>query len=490
MSLRLRFLLSLLAMLALMALPAVYAAGRVNQLRDIVLELRGQAAQAGLAAGRLQAAVDQVDRYQRVYVATGDPDFAQRVRDALAAMTGEIELLRVAGYGDVVAAGGLHVEALQATVARTEQLVETGQLDSATVFVTTAAMPVLAQAHGAIPAIAAAIDMKTADRVVTAERSARAAGAAARIALLISVVVALALAVSVARLLSRPVERIRLAMARVAEGTFETPADLPYDRADELGHLSRSFRTMTFRLAELDRLKAEFVGTASHDLKTPISIINGYAELLQEELHDVLRPRHHDLLRAMIEQTHSLQRRVEQLLEISRMEAGRLRLGLEEIDLRHFTEEVRRAFEPAARLNGLRFEVDVHHGAHPVLVADPDVLRTDVLGNLIGNALKFTPAGGTIRLNVRRDGPHIHLEVVDTGPGIPPDQLEHIFEKYYQGRGSRGGAGLGLAITRAAVEAHGGRIEVQSWVGRGSRFRVVLPAGVTMAEAALVASRN
>jgi signal transduction histidine kinase len=98
-----------------------------------------------------------------------------------------------------------------------------------------------------------------------------------------------------------------------------------------------------------------------------------------------------------------------------------------------------------------------------------------VLGNLLGNALKFTPAGGVIRLAFKPDGHRVEIVVADTGPGIDADQLDRIFEKYYQGRGGAGGAGLGLAIARAGVEAHSGRIDVWSRVGQGSRFRVILP---------------
>jgi signal transduction histidine kinase len=232
---------------------------------------------------------------------------------------------------------------------------------------------------------------------------------------------------------------------------------------------------MTLRLAELDRLKAEFVGTASHDLKTPISIITGYAELIHEELGGPLHARHRELLRSLSEQTHTLQRRVDQLLEISRMEAGRVRLGLEEINIRHFASEVQRAFHRPARTRDIQLDMSIHDNVPPFLIADPDVLRTDIIGNLIDNALKFTPPGGMIRLSIRPDGDRLSIEVADTGCGIPQDQLDHIFEKYYQGRGTSGGAGLGLAIARAGVEAHGGSIHVISRAERGTRFRISLP---------------
>src|SRR5690606_16548630 len=219
------------------------------------------------------------------------------------------------------------------------------------------------------------------------------------------------LALAAAGVLTHPLDRLRRAMSRVADGTFEAPADLPYDRTDEVGDLSRSFRTMTVRLAELERLKAEFVGSASHDLKTPISIITGYAELIHDELAGPLHKRHRELLRSLSEQSEVLQHRVDQLLELSRMEAGRIRLGLEEINVRHFAGEVLRSFQAPARMRDIRFDVQVHENAPPFLIGDPDVLRTDVMGNLLDNALKFTPPGGEVRVSLRPDGDRLSIEV-------------------------------------------------------------------------------
>jgi signal transduction histidine kinase len=479
MSLRLRFLLSLLALLALMTVPALHGASRVMALRDIVVDLRGQTAQASLSAGRLQAALGRVDHYQRGYVATADAELSVRMRAALREAAQEIATLRTAGYDRAVSDVAERFESLEDATARVETLVAQQQLDSATHYLVAEATPLVEQALASLPALAAEIDAKTSARVAIAERSATAAGRTTTVTLIAAFALACALALGAASVLTRPLDRVRLSMARVAEGSFEAPADLPYGRRDEIGHLSRSFRTMTLRLAELDRLKADFVGTASHDLKTPISIITGYAELMEEELSDSLQLRHRELLHSLAEQTQTLRKRVDQLLEISRMEAGRLQLGLEEINLRHFVEEVHRSFEPATRALGIDLQLRLHERVPPFLIADPDVLRTDVLGNLIGNAMKFTPSGGRIRIAVQPDGDRVHIEVVDSGPGIPPDQIEHIFEKYYQGNGSRGGAGLGLAIARAAVEAHGGRIEARSRTGRGTCFRVTLPVRAT-----------
>ncbi len=474
MSLRLRFLLSLLAVLALITLPALYAVTRVATLRDIVLELRGETAQSALAVGRLEAALVRVDRNARVYVATLDPESAALMHAGTREVAAAIGTLRSAGHAELVAAAGIEADPLVEAARQLETLVEAGQLDAATEYLTSHATPLVERLRESVPGIAAGIDLNTNQRVALAQHSAVTAGTATTAAVLVAVALAIALALASARVLTLPLDRLRRAMARVAEGAFDPAPELEYDRPDEVGDLSRSFRTMTWRLAELDRLKAEFVGSLSHDLKTPISVMTGYAELIREELGSALSARQQQLLESLSEQSRAVQRRVDQMVEISRMQAGRLRLGLEEINIRHFVAELRQEHEPTALAQGLLFEVSVHEAVPPFIVADPDVLRTDVLANLIGNALRFTPAGGAVRVSVRPDGQCVHIEVADTGAGIPAEQLDHLFDRYHA-RGAPGGAGLGLAIAKAGVENHGGRIDVQSRIGRGTRFRITLP---------------
>lgn len=482
MSLRTRFLLSLLAVLTLMALPALFAVTRVNALRDIVLELRGQAAQSALAVGRLEAALVQVEQHQRAYAILSDPEIATQMSVATADAESQAAQLRAAGHGELISTVAMRIQRVDVANAHLVTLVEEGRLHEATEFIRTDAKPLVDRARAAIPSLAAAIDERTNERAATAQLSAVAAATATTAAVLVAFALAGLLALAAAGVLTNPLDRLRRAMSRVADGTFEAPADLPYERSDEVGDLSRSFRTMTVRLAELERLKAEFVGSASHDLKTPISIITGYAELIHDELSGPLHKRHRELLRSLSEQSEALQHRVDQLLELSRMEAGRIRLGLEQINVRHFAGEVLRSFQASARMRDIRLDVHVHENAPPFLIGDPDVLRTDVVGNLLDNALKFTPPGGEVRVSVRPDGDRLSIEVADTGCGIPQDQLDHIFEKYYQGRGTNGGAGLGLAIARAGVEAHGGTIHVISRAERGARFRVSLPVRLATAQ--------
>lgn len=474
MTLRLRFLLSLIAIIAIMAVPAIYGVTRVAEVRDIALDLREQAATSAHAVGRLGTAVAELDRYQRAYVAISEPEYSTIMWGHLNAASQELDNLRRGGYEEVVDSAAIPIEELRDVTARLEELVSAGQMAEATVYREFAAAPLLKEAEAAVPLLAAAIDRHTATRVAMAERSANAATTAALTAMLIAIVLAGGLAVAAAGVFSAPIQRLAAAMSRVADGVFDAPRTLPYDRHDEIGDLSRSFRAMTARLTQLDRMKAEFLGAASQGLKTPIGVIGGYAELIREEANGELTPRHRELLAALSEQTDVLRRRLDQLLEMSRMESGTLALGLEEVYLRHFVNDLERQFTPRAVARGIQLSVRLDQRTPPFIVADPDLLRVDILGNIIGNAIQYTPAGGRVDVVVRPDADLVVFEVADTGPGLPADRIDNLFEKH--GRDPGAGAGLGLAIARAAVLAHNGRIDGRNLPGGGARFRVSIPA--------------
>lgn len=475
MKLRGLILLSLLTVLGVMTVPAVYAVDRVRDVRRIALDLREEAAQSALAVGRLQAGLARLDRYQRAYVATGNPEHARRTRGALRQLELHLDRLARSGYADVAGSVDFPLDSLQAVTRGLGTLMASGHFDEATATLGTEALPLIARAEAAAVALATALDRATAAQIERADRITASAVTATTTALVFAVLVALGLAILATRLLGRPLVRLSGSMATVANGRFEPPADLPYEREDELGELSRSFRSMTLRLADLDRMKADFVGVASHDLKTPISVITGYAELLREELDGELDRRHEEIIDALAAQARTLGRRVEQLLEISRMEASGLRLGLEEISIRHFTASVEKAHAPAAERQRIAFSTAVAESAPSFLIADPDCLRLEVLGNLLENAFRFTPAGGRVHLHVTGEDGSAVFEVRDTGRTIPPDDLPFVFDRYYQGRGrGRVGSGMSLPIARAGALAHGGDIEVGSGAGE-TVFRVTMP---------------
>jgi signal transduction histidine kinase len=279
---------------------------------------------------------------------------------------------------------------------------------------------------------------------------------------------------------------LRSATRRVARGDFEVDLGATAVREDELGELGRAFDRMAADLAELDRIKAEFVSVASHELKTPLSVIKGYVTLLRQGTYGELSPRGHEVLSTVDRQADHLNRMIRRLLEVSRFEAGGGRLELAEVDLPAFLAHLEESFAVLAIQSHIDFRLELGDRLPSHLVADADRLN-EVIGNLLSNAFKFTPEDGTIRLaahavddaGAEAGEPRVAIEVVDSGPGIPADALPRVFDKFYQVEGQpsprQPGSGLGLAIARGIVEAHGGTIEAESEVGHGTTFRVLLP---------------
>ncbi|HEX6040111.1 HAMP domain-containing sensor histidine kinase [Longimicrobium sp.] len=329
-----------------------------------------------------------------------------------------------------------------------------------------------------LDAIESTIVRRTGDELDEAERIAKNAASTTLLALALSLAATLLIGTLLTRTLLRPIALLRQGMGSVAEGDFEPHVRIPRERPDELGDLARSFGTMTEQLRELDRLKAEFVSVASHEIKTPLSVIRGYVTLLADGIYGDVNDQQKKTLEAVSAQTDRLTRLVHRLLDVSRFEAGGARLELRQIELRPFFDELTEDFRVLAVQNGIEFPVRLADDLPRTLVGDEDRLN-EVLGNLLSNAFKFTAKGGTIRVDAARCDGGIQVEVEDTGVGIPPDKLPHVFEKFYQvdneAQPRSVGSGLGLAIAREIVEAHGGTIGAESQVGRGTRFRVYLP---------------
>jgi signal transduction histidine kinase len=295
-------------------------------------------------------------------------------------------------------------------------------------------------------------------------------------------VLAVALAVLIAfalwRSISQPVHDLAQGMAAVADGNFGHRLSVSPERRDEFGRLSGSFRTMAMQLAQLDRLKAEFVSVASHEIKTPLNVILGYLQLLDEGVYGAISPRQREIIKTLDAQTRSLARLVHQLLDVSRFEAGGGKIYPRPTDLQKFLRDLEGTFRVLSIQRGIQFEVDRRDGLPAEVQWDADRMN-EVMGNLLSNAFKFTEHGGRITLRVETAGDQIRLSVTDTGAGIPPSQLPHIFEKFYQadnqGPSSLGGTGLGLAIARQIVVAHGGSIAADSTLAVGTTFTLTLP---------------
>lgn len=238
------------------------------------------------------------------------------------------------------------------------------------------------------------------------------------------------------------------------------------------------------RLAELkDRLdaKTRLMQDVAHELKNPLSVIHGYASYLTKE--KVSPEETQKALRAVLSNADRLLGLVDQLQEAARLESDGFTVEARAIEGVQLLQEAAESAELEAARRGVRLRWRSPVGDSLLVDADPRrVLQ--VLGNLIGNALKFTPEGGTIDCTAQRDGDFVRFSVIDTGPGIPAEELPMLFDRFYQTHGNeqkRKGLGLGLAICKGLVVAHGGRIWVESLPGVGSAFNFTLPAVLTPA---------
>lgn len=295
----------------------------------------------------------------------------------------------------------------------------------------------------------------------------------------------LLLAAALVLLLLRPLGELVAAARRVAGG--DLLGQVP-ELNDEFAVLGVEFNRMTRRLAELDDLKDCFVTQVTHDLKTPLSAMQGYVQLMLLSPGEPLSAQQRRSLELVHQNGQVLADLINNVLELSRLESGRLRLRPEPIDVRTEVEGVAELLAARAQ------ELEVTLGAQaedsaPEAYADRDALRR-ILMNLIGNALKFTPRGGGVQVHAGTSAPgEVLFAVEDNGIGIPKDRLPMLFKKFSQVPETKnrvrasGGTGLGLAICKELVEAHGGRIWARSRMFRGSTFCFTLPAKAPAAPA-------
>jgi NtrC-family two-component system sensor histidine kinase KinB len=232
------------------------------------------------------------------------------------------------------------------------------------------------------------------------------------------------------------------------------------------------------RLAELDRLKSEFVMTTSHELRTPLTSIGMSIALLRETALNKLDTKEQQLLSAAHEDLQRLRVLVNNLLDLSRIEAGKMEMDFSSRPVSPLLERVVESFKVQADQKGVALSFNVPEGL-PHVKGDANQISW-VLTNLVSNALHFTPRGGNIQLTAEAFGPFIQISVRETGPGIPNEYQSKIFDKFVQVKSHNvlGGSGLGLAICKEIVRAHGGTIWVDSVPGAGSTFTFTVPLGV------------
>jgi signal transduction histidine kinase len=227
---------------------------------------------------------------------------------------------------------------------------------------------------------------------------------------------------------------------------------------------------------DLAQLKSAFINAVSHDLRNPLTAIKGYAEFFEDEMGGPVTDEQRDYIAQILKGTKRLEFLVNDLLDAARSEAGTFSLHLEQADFRAKVQEVIKGLGPQAHEAGLSLEAEFSPEALS-LIMDPERIER-VLDNLLANAIKFTPAGGRIRVRAGLEGDWLRCEVEDSGVAIAPEDLSKLFKPFSQleaGKKEKGGTGLGLSISKTIVEEHGGSIGVCSEVGKGSTFWFTLP---------------
>jgi two-component system OmpR family sensor kinase len=289
------------------------------------------------------------------------------------------------------------------------------------------------------------------------------------IAFLVGLAVAGGLVWYLSRRLTKPVLALSRAADEVAAGNYDT--QLPEARPkDEIGHLTERFAEMTQKLGESQRRERNFLMVVSHELRTPLTAIRGHVEALVEGVAQDEETRDASL-RVVGAETERLSRLVGDVLDLARMEAHQFTLERDEVELRRLLEQAYESFGEEARRRGIEYECAL--GADPILVTDGDrVLQ--IVSNLLDNAFAWTPDGGRIDLGLSAANGTVSVSVVDSGPGIGPEERERIFRPFWSRAGE--GTGLGLPIARQLAHALGGELTLESQLGKGSRFELRLPS--------------
>jgi signal transduction histidine kinase len=284
------------------------------------------------------------------------------------------------------------------------------------------------------------------------------------------------------RRLTQRLRRMQHVVSAFEGGDFDRRVTV--ESADEVGQLGRCFNRMADTLVDTmeelrqaDRMRRELVANVSHDLRSPLASIQGYLETVHMKDGDLAPDERQRYVKTALRNARRLSDLVGELFELSKLETEQVEPTMEPFPIAELVQDVVMQYEPQAEEQAVTLEADLPE-RHARVRADIGLVER-ALSNLIDNAIQYTPNGGVVAVRVANEAQAVRVEVSDTGPGIPEDELPHIFERFYRVDKSRdrdkGGAGLGLAIAKTILELHDGRLAVESTVGEGTTFRFRLP---------------
>ena len=291
--------------------------------------------------------------------------------------------------------------------------------------------------------------------------------------MLAMLVLSAGIAYLIAKRISRPIAHLRQATRYARQGKYNIR--VPFESHDEIADLTADFNAMMDALGELDRMKAMFLSSITHDLKSPLYRVRLGIENLVDGIHGSLNPEQMRTLEQILTDLDTLSRLIYDILDLQKLESGRFELHLEDVKIEDFVRETVRkhAISFADKGVGLAMKLKLKDA-----VVRMDVRQIErVFENLLSNALKFTPRGGKVVVIGGVDGDYVHFVVKDNGPGMTKEEAERVFDKFYRASTGKNvsGTGLGLAITKEIIEAHRGKIWVETEPGRGSEFHFLIP---------------
>ncbi|MBI4292416.1 MAG: HAMP domain-containing histidine kinase [Betaproteobacteria bacterium] len=465
------FLKLLLLALGVVALPLIFAfvnaAMSVQRLTEQSQMAVGQAAQAGRNSRMLMEQVTALQRIVRQYLILGDADFLEDYEKARASFKSTTSDLALLPLDEV------QLRELNRTVETEQSLYELlyrappKSADKTALIEGYVALSDLAQS-------VLDVSNEMIDREIeTLRRTAEHAQSIQWWQLLATIPIAVLVAIVVTLVIARPIRQLDRAIRRLGAGDFD--AEIRIQGPADLVYLGARLDAMRKRLVELEQQKRLFLRHVSHELKTPLTSLREGSGLLAEGTAGPLSPGQQEIVAILQQKSLELQRLIDDLLDYHRAQENVARLDLAPVRLDRVVTRVLKDHILAAKARGIRADLRLD----PVsLKADADKLRV-VADNLVSNAIKYSPDGGIISMAVRKEGKSVVFDVSDSGPGIPPEDRDRIFDWFFRGEhGHQGrvrGSGLGLAIAKEFVAAHRGRIEVVNDDASGAHFRVSLP---------------